>query len=151
VRIDAGPLATLAPRKELRRDVLGELGFRIWLRSRLPEPVADTAAAGWGGDRLVAYGDDKGGAPVVVDLSTWDTVADAAEAARALVTLFAKMTGGPLVKGATQARFVDPNGEAWSVEVRGDKVLCVLGAPAADAAVVEEAWKVLRPASTGPR
>ena len=38
-------IAALAPRREIRSDVLGELTLRILFRSRLPEPQADAAAA----------------------------------------------------------------------------------------------------------
>jgi len=146
VRVSAKPLATLAPRKEIRRDVLGELTLRILFRSRLPEPQADAAAAGWGGDRLVAYAsDDAAAAPVVLDMSTWDTETDADEAATAFRRLFAKITGGTAPEGPA-ARYLDPNGDAWRVERKGREVLCLFGAPAAgDAAIADEAWKAMRP------
>jgi hypothetical protein len=146
VKIAARAVAALAPRKEIRRDVLGELTLRILFRSRLPEPQADAAAAGWGGDRLVAYAADDAAQPVVIDLSVWDTEPDADEAAAAFRRLFAKITGGNAPEGPV-ARFLDPNGEVWRVERHGREVLCLFGAPAAnDAAIADEAWKALRPA-----
>ena len=145
IAITAKPILALAPRRELRRDVLGELALRILFRSRLPEPQADAAAAGWGGDRLVAYGDDKPSSmPTVIDLSIWDTETDAIEAATAFQAMFAKITGSTASTGAV-ARYVDPNGETWRVERREREVLTIFGGPADDALVVEQAWVALRP------
>jgi hypothetical protein len=149
VRVDAKALTSLAPRKEIRRDVLGELGLRLLFRSRLPEPQADQAAAGWGGDRLVAYADDHSSAlPVVLDLSTWDTETDATEAAQAFRALFAAITGSHAPPaGDAVARFVDPNGDVWRVEQRKEQVLAILGGPANDGPLVDDAWKSMKPAS----
>ncbi len=148
VKIDARPLATLAPRRELRRDVLGELTLRLLFRTRLPQAQADAAAAGWGGDRLVAYAAERSSAlPVVVDLSAWDTEPDATEAATAFRALFGKITG---TGDEDTGRFVDPNGEVWRVEQRGREVLCLMGGPSADGPVFEEAWKAFRPADRKP-
>jgi hypothetical protein len=144
VKITAKPIAALLPGKEIKRDVLGELALRILFRSRLPEPQADAAAAGWGGDRLVAYAGDDGALPVVIDRSIWDTDVDAAEAMTAFRQLFTKITGASPSEGLT-ARFLDPNGDAWRVERRGKSLLCIWGAPAArDAAIADEAWRALQ-------
>ena len=60
------------------QDTLGEFVLRTWLANggAVTPPVAETAAAGWGGDRiaLVRNGDRSG---IVID-TRWDTVADAA-------------------------------------------------------------------------
>ena len=50
-----GAAASLAGYKVARRDVLGEMVFRIWFSGKLGEQGAERAAAGWGGDRMVAY------------------------------------------------------------------------------------------------
>jgi hypothetical protein len=65
------------------RDTLGELVLRIWLREGgVPVAEARTAAAGWGGDRLILLrGPD--GAVAVGLLTTWDSASDAAEFADA--------------------------------------------------------------------
>ncbi len=64
-------------------DTLGELQLRIWLEQvgKLPTSAAEAAAAGWGGDRiaLVEHGTTFG----IVDITKWDTPADAAEFAAA--------------------------------------------------------------------
>ena len=143
VLIDAAPLVGLAPRKEIRRDVMGELGLRILFRTRLPEPQADAAATGWGGDRLVAYASDDRSVPVVVDRSTWDTELDAKEAYDAFVALFGKITGGKPVATQTGARYVDTNGDVWRVERRGSDIVALFGGPALDDKIFDEAWTAL--------
>ena len=141
IKITPAPLPSLK-RKELRRDVLGELEWKIWLNSRLPEPEAARAAAGWGGDRVVAYADGDA-PPTVIDLSVWDTEGDAKEAAEAARKLLAQLAGKPAAAklDAATNTFTDGAGEIWSVERREDKVLVVCGAPAdAHAATVAEVW-----------
>ncbi len=65
------------------QDTLGEFVLRTWLANggAVTAPVAETAATGWGGDRiaLVRNGDRSG---IVID-TRWDTAADAAEFAAA--------------------------------------------------------------------
>jgi hypothetical protein len=66
---------------------LGELGVRILLTGQgaKDRKAAETAAAGWGGDRFAVY--EKAGRRVLAWITEWDTEADAAEleaAARAL-------------------------------------------------------------------
>jgi len=94
VRIGAGIAGRLgAGWTEAGRDTLGELILRIWLeqhgvgppRTGLFDPpsrVAQEAAAGWGGDRLVLLRHDDGSVAVALS-TTWDTAADAAEFADA--------------------------------------------------------------------
>ena len=144
------PLASLGARKELRKDVLGELELRILFGSKLPEDAAEKAAAGWGGDRLVAYGDpaapDK--LPTVIDLSSWDSETDAKEAEAAARALLAKLAGKPEAAAGQPAFYTDANGEEWLAERKGDKLLMVLGAPAAThepvAAEIWKTWKVTK-------
>src|SRR5439155_9671268 len=54
VAIAAAPVSALAPAKEVRRDVFGEFEWRLLLASRVSDAEAERAAAGWGGDRMVA-------------------------------------------------------------------------------------------------
>ena len=59
-------------------DTLGEEVLRIWLEQVLSTPDAATAAAGWGGDRLVLLRGPNGA--LALGLRTaWDTPADADE------------------------------------------------------------------------
>src|SRR5581483_2041933 len=118
--IAAGPMPSLGARKELRRDVLGELEWRILFASKLPEDVANKAAAGWAGDRLVAYADGDA-PPVVVVLSAWDSESDAKEAEAAANQLLPKLA---------------QPGEEWFAERKKDRVLVVFGAPQGSHAAV---------------
>jgi len=144
VKVVAAPLTSLAPRKELRRDVLGELELRIWFASKLPEDVAEKAAAGWGGDRLVAYGDPAtpDAPPAIVELSSWDTETDAKEAEAATRKMLAKLSGKPEAPAGQPARYLDANGDEWSVERKADQLLMLLGTPpAGHDAIAAEVWK----------
>src|SRR5439155_857876 len=78
----------------LPTDQLAELVWRIWFQTRLPQADAEKAAAGWGGDRIVAYADGDG-LPALVILSAWDTEGDAREAADASRKVVAKLAGKP--------------------------------------------------------
>lgn len=86
VAITAQPLTTLAAvgYKDVRRDVLGEMLFRVWFTDRISEAAAAQAAAGWGGDRLVAYSTPGEALPAVIVLSAWDTELDTDEAEQAV-------------------------------------------------------------------
>lgn len=89
--------------KEAGRDTLGELILRIWLRengSTLAE--ARTAAAGWGGDRVIFL---RGPGGVGVVLSTkWDTPGDANEfAAAARIAVGGLAAGGHVFQTAGSA------------------------------------------------
>jgi hypothetical protein len=134
VKIVPAALPSLASLKELRRDVLGELAWKVLLASKLPEDVAQKAAAGWGGDRYVAYADAASiDSPVtIVNLSVWDTETDAKEVEAAGKKLLAAMTG------------TDKSDKSeWWLERKEDKVLMVFGAPAGtQQALSAEAWKL---------
>ena len=75
-------------------DTFGEFQTGIWLKEGgVEETAANTAAAGWGGDRLaVIYGPDEAWA--VAMQTSWDTTGDAAEFETAASTALAK-AGGP--------------------------------------------------------
>jgi hypothetical protein len=129
----------------LKRDVLGEMAFNMWFASKLPEEAAERAAAGWGGDRLVAYAGATDGAPeaklpLVVSLSVWDSERDAKEAERAARQLTAALAGPPPKDAPDRAQ------TTAGAERRGRSLVIVLGAaPASQAAVAEEVlrkWKV---------
>jgi hypothetical protein len=138
IKITPAPIPSLK-RPELRRDVLGELEWKIWLQQLVPADEAEKAAAGWGGDRIVAYasGDQ---APTLVIFSVWDTEGDAKEAFEATRKLLGKLAGKPLAEGNS---VTDANNEIWSLERRGDKLLVVCGAPAElQTAEIWSGWKV---------
>jgi hypothetical protein len=150
VAITAEPIAALAPQKELRRDVLGELELKVLFASQLADPEAERAAAGWGGDRLVAYGTSDGPV-VVIDRSTWDTDDDAVQAESAARKFLAGLTG-LTAPPADQPAIFESNGEASSVERRGRDVVLIVGAPKdARAAVATEVWSKWKVAAPGPK
>ncbi len=62
---------------------LGEFYLREHLRAVIPRETADTAAAGWGGDRYHIYFSDATEETVMVWRTVWDSPADAAEFAAA--------------------------------------------------------------------
>jgi hypothetical protein len=155
VKITPAPVAALGARKEMRRDVFGELVMKILFATAPPPPatavskkggsgatldvdvtqLAEKAAAGWGGDREVAYADGDG--PVtVVDLSTWDTEGDAKEAELVAQRLMQKLADG------------DAGHDDWLVSREGDKLLLVFGAPKGTGpqvvADVMKGWKISR-------
>ncbi len=84
-------------------DTLGEVVVRVLAARALPPAHATRVAAGWDGDRLVAFA--RGAELIVVWLSAWDSEEDAVEFADALATL----------------------NPAAHVERRGRRVLALLG------------------------
>lgn len=142
VAVTAAALSSLAPRKELRKDVLGELELRVLFAGSMDDGEAERAAAGWGGDRLVVYGEpgDEGKPVVVLDLSTWDSEEEAQQAESAFKVVMARGAKGSGSPSAPSV--IERDGEAFAVERRGREVLALFGVPAAQrAAVSEEAWK----------
>ena len=81
VPLDAATLAKAmgASWKETPADTLGEFQLTVWLRENgLKALVAEAAAAGWGGDRLV-YLRGPSGAYALAIATFWDTATDATE------------------------------------------------------------------------
>jgi hypothetical protein len=108
----------------LGSDVMGEFGIRAALEQTLDHDQAAKAAAGWGGDRYVAWRKGKSGPVVMLWVTVWDTEADAVEAEAAL----AKMKVPP-------AR----------LERRGDAVAGVWGnAGGREAATIDTAMRGLK-------
>ena len=144
VAVTAAPIPSLAPRTELRRDVLGELEMRVLFAGKLADAEAERAAAGWGGDRMVVYGDAASDARpvVVINLSTWDTEEDARQAESALRVV---MSPGarPTKAGAEPPPAIqERDGESFVVERRDRDLLAIFGVPSeARMQVVDEVWK----------
>ena len=166
VKVTPAPLPSLASKKELRRDVFGELVMKILFATAPPpagttpppadkgkgktpptpapasdskaEELAETAAAGWGGDRMVADADPASttSAPTVVDLSVWDTEGDAKEAEAVAKRMMQKLGDS------------DGGKDEWVVTRDGDKLVLVFGAPNgsgnAVAAETLKTWKIAR-------
>ncbi|MFO1540565.1 MAG: hypothetical protein ACKOTZ_09025, partial [Chloroflexota bacterium] len=95
---------------ERARLTLGELIAAVWFADGAPFPAlalglgprplpGGAAAAGWGGDRIVAL-DGPDGAYALAWRTTWDTAADAAEAAAAAQAALADLPGAHVVTEA---------------------------------------------------
>jgi hypothetical protein len=123
-------------------DVQGEWGYYSLLDEFLKAPeTSQAAAAGWGGDRYAVYQGPAPGDVCLVQVSAWDTPADAREFADA----YARRSG--LRYGVTPG----PNGpQPWrtaeggvAIDLRGNRVVIVEGIPAAanGAALVARLWQ----------
>ena len=163
VAVKAAALPTLKGWKPVYQNVLGELMWSVLLRQHgVPRKRADTAAAGWGGDRYAVYappGDDGKGVAglVLVSLSTWDSEAEAIEAFAAASEAVPGMTGGVTDCKIAPAALFNSCGDAQaetSIERKGDRVLLVVAAPAASAAKLRSdvwaKWKVGGAAKPAP-
>jgi hypothetical protein len=154
VRITAAPLPSMEARKEVRKDVLGELIYKVWFSGRSGEAAGAQAAAGWGGDRLVAYTQDGEALPALVMLSAWDTEADAEEAAVAtrkqVLALTGNKDGSTSIKPASAMLARSVGGRTFATQRRERLVLTLCGVQqGSEAAVADEVfklWKVEWPA-----
>lgn len=140
-------LPALASASIVRQDTLGEFQLRLYLAQGLDPTLAERAAAGWGGDRLVAYRLSAAAPlPAIVHLTVWDSEADAIEFVNAEQQLFAARrvrAGQPGAAGAPVGAIVyrDAEGAEWSAERRGRLVLSLMAFPAEQrAALQQEVW-----------
>lgn len=148
VRITAAPLTTLAPQIEVRRDVLGEQVYKLWFDSLLPESQAIEAAAGWGGDRLVAYQANAEGLPALIMLSAWDSDKDAIEAEAASRKVLLNLAGikdssnvAPRRPHDTPGMFRESGGLSFGLLRRGKLLLILCGTPkGSEARLIEEVF-----------
>jgi hypothetical protein len=121
-RIEAKLPPTLADHSSIYDDVIGELGWGMFLRQHGVEPeMANMAAQGWGGDRLVIHVPSgyTGGVDgtIGVSYSVWDHADEARE-------FFDALTG-----------------VTTTAERRGDAVMILFGVPSDRAASLrEEIW-----------
>ena len=144
-KVTATLLASLPQYKEQRRDVFGELMWKVWFGRAMSDRDAEQAAAGWGGDLLIAYAQPGETLPLVALFSGWDTDKDADEAEQAaqkLVLSLTGKTGDKLPAPGKVAMFERSVGDRAFVVARKDKRLLILcGAPTAStSAVVAEVW-----------
>ena len=115
--------------KRLDSDVSGEAGYQVILDQFLMAPAESRrAAAGWGGDRYDIY--ERGGQAVVVQMTAWDTEADATEFAAA----YAKRTS---------LRYPGGGATGVTIEQHGIRVLVIEGRPASadPAALSRRLWE----------
>jgi hypothetical protein len=102
-------------------DTLGEFQIGSWLRARGLTGAsggisADTAAAGWGGDRFALI-DGPSGAYALVIRTTWDTPADATEFATAATEAVAGVPGVARVERPASGGATSANGVGRDVTV----------------------------------
>lgn len=115
--------------RRLDADVSGEMGYQVILDQFLTDPAESRrAAAGWGGDRFAVY--ERAGQAVVIQMTVWDSDADAREFADAY-------------EKRTTARYPGGRPPGLIIERRGLRVLIVEGAPADvdRAAVTRSLWR----------
>jgi hypothetical protein len=145
VLITPRPLQALKGSREVWQDTLGEAQLRLYLEQHVSKERATTAAAGWGGDRGVAY--QRPGRPgvVVVHYSAWDGEQDAIEFEEAQAAALAKLAGKPTQASGPVAYPAD-GGVVYAVERQGSRVVSGYGVPAtawaAIVAEVQKSWKV---------
>jgi hypothetical protein len=109
-------------------DTMGELQLGIWLREALGSVrEADSAAAGWGGDRIVLL-DGPDGAWAIYLESEWDSVADAAEFAGAADRSLAAIgANGTVADQAGRTRVAVMLGSDSQVATRLDRLMGTTG------------------------
>ena len=132
---------------QLHSAVWGEAGWGTFFRAHgVAQDASVSAAAGWGGDRVVLVGPAGSAAhpeqTTAVALTTWDSEADALEAWDALGRALDDMViGAPLVLTADEARWLDADGRVTVAQKKGDRIAIVVGAPLASwRALVAGAW-----------
>lgn len=148
-------LSSLPLHKEQRRDVLGELMFKVWFQKAMSERDAEQAAAGWGGDLLVSMTQPGETLPLVAVISGWDTEKDADEAEQAAQKLVLNLTGKSgekLPAPGKTPQFERQSGDrSFVVARRGQRLLLLCGAPTANtSAVVAEIFKTWTINPPGP-
>lgn len=103
---------------EAAQDTLGELLIRVWLQiGGVTNIDAATAAAGWGGDRLVLLRGPNGAVSIGL-VTVWDSSADAAEFAAAARTAASAIDDGADITTDGRQRVWIGMGEA-TLEVIG--------------------------------
>jgi hypothetical protein len=141
VTITPRPLQALKGSREVWQDTLGEAQLKLYLEQHVSKARAATAAAGWGGDRGVAY--QRPGQPdvAVVHCSVWDGEQDAIEFEEAQAAALAKLAGRP-AQATGPAVYPAPGGVVYAVERQGSRVVSGYGVPAtAWPAIVAEVGK----------
>jgi hypothetical protein len=148
VLITARPLAALPGAREVWRDTLGEAQLKAYLEQHVDAGRAATAAAGWGGDRAVAWELPGLRQPAVVLYSSWDSEQDAIEFEEAQLIALGKLAARP-AQAAGPAVYPAADGTVFAVARQGALVLSGYGVPAAlwprVAAEVPRTWKVTVP------
>jgi hypothetical protein len=139
------PLAALKGAREVWQDTFGEAQLKAYLEQFVDADRAATAAAGWGGDRAVAYEVPGTKAVTVLLYSAWDSEQDAVEFEEAQREALARLAGRPAL-AAGPAAYPAADGTLFAVSRQGSLVLSGFGVPAALwpklVAEVPQAWRV---------
>lgn len=124
----------------VEQNTMGEFIVLTLLKRHLRAEQAAKAAAGWGGDKLVAY--QRGQSMRLVWLSSWDTSRDAGEFFSALTTVMGARCKTAAGEGASgEAGCVSPDGCSY-LEKRERRVLFVDQVPPDDPAeMATRVWK----------
>ncbi|MBI5482829.1 MAG: hypothetical protein HY906_28495 [Deltaproteobacteria bacterium] len=145
VLITPRPLQALKGSREVWQDTLGEAQLRLYLEQHVSKERAATAAAGWGGDRAVAYQAPGRPGVAVVHYSVWDGEQDAIEFEEAQAAALAKLAGQP-AQASGPVAYAAEGGLVYGVVRQGSRVVSGYGVPAAAwggiAAEVQKAWRV---------
>jgi hypothetical protein len=145
VLITPRPLRELKGGREVWQDTLGEAQLRLYLEQHVGKDRAETAAAGWGGDRAVACQMPGQTGVAVVHYSVWDSEQDAIEFEEAQVAALAKLAGRP-AQASGPAVYAAEGGVVYAVTRQGNRVLSGYGIPAIAwsgiEAEVPKTWKV---------
>jgi hypothetical protein len=140
VKLDPKKLASLKGWTKTYSNTVGELLFSVLLRQHgVDDATAATAAAGWGGDTLIALSPKKTDTDVdslvVIDVSAWDTENDAKEAFAAVTQAITKLAGADKADTKDDYSSVkDSSGAVFFTERKGKRLSIVIGAPAKIAA-----------------
>lgn len=142
VRFVPSVLKTLPTYKEQRRDVLGELLWKVWFGRAMPEKEAEAAAAGWGGDVLFSLSQPGETLPLVLVLSGWDSAQDADEAELASQKLLLNLTqkSGDKLPGPGKLLLFERSlgDRTFAVARKDNRLLMICGAPTKNLAPVAE-------------
>ncbi len=120
-----------APWQEADRDVMGELGLRLYLREHVGPAMAELAAEGWGGDSYVLLRKGEQGPYLLAILTQWDDQ-DEADQFWALYQVAMSHRRGyeeevrELI-GAPDGRWWQGAGSVTFARQEGDRVLMVIG------------------------
>ncbi|MFH0902720.1 MAG: hypothetical protein V2A73_18975 [Pseudomonadota bacterium] len=157
VSVRPATIAALNRWRTVYRNVVGEFGWgKLLLQHGLSKERADQAAAGWGGDCLVAYApaNHAGVADlVVVSQSVWDAEGEAVEAFEATAEMLAKLTGDDQCVGPAAPSVLlmcsDSTKDVSFVERKGNRLVLVIGAAGEETATTLRAqlwagWKASR-------
>ncbi len=129
--------------KQVDADVNGEFGYQVLLAEFIGKDRAQSAAAGWGGDRYALYENSRTGALMIAIYTTWDSERDAKE----FFTAYSQRTQKRYKTDAAESsasRVVFNTAEGLvAIEMRGADVVILEGAAsrAEIARAVEKLWQ----------